>query len=407
MLYNDIGPNGTNASGKVAAMIKREIADKALALSKQFPVVSITGPRQSGKSTLAKRLFPDYSYVSLEDADWRAFAQDDPRAFLARFGRRTVIDEAQRVPSLFSYVQGVVDETGEPGQFIVSGSQNFLLMEAIDQSLAGRAAILNLLPFSFFELREAGVQPVGLNEWLFSGGYPRIYDKHIDPADFYPSYIQTYIDRDVRQMSRVEKLAEFERLLALCAARNADMLNIESLSRDCGVAINTVKGWLSVLESSFLVHRLYPYYRNLGKRLVKTPKLYLRDTGLVCSLVGVESADELYLSATRGALFETAVIEEISKAYYARGRKPKLFFWRDSSGREIDVVVEKGSRPCWAIEVKSSSTYSPKFFKNLDAVCDGFEVPLERRVVVYAGSETFETSHGLVCAFEDMRELDL
>ena len=388
-------------------MIKREIEDKALALSRQFPVVSITGPRQSGKSTLAKALFPDYSYVSLEDADWRAFAMDDPRSFLARFGRRAIIDEAQRVPSLFSYVEGIVDETGEPGQFIVSGSQNFLLMEAIDQSLAGRAAILNLLPFSFHELKEAVLQPTNLNEWLFAGGYPRIYDKRINPADYYPSHIQTYIERDVRQTSRVEKLAEFERLLALCAARNAEMLNIESLSRDCGVAINTVKGWLSVLESSFLVQRLQPYYRNLGKRLVKTPKLYLRDTGLICNLLGIESADELYLAPSRGGLFETAVVEEVSKAYFARGRRPKLFFWRDSSGREIDVVVEKGASPYWAIEAKSSSTYSPKFFKNLDAVCDGLGVPRERRVVVYAGNESFETSHGLVCAFEDLRTLEL
>ena len=388
-------------------MIKREIEDKALALSRQFPVVSITGPRQSGKSTLAKALFPDYSYVSLEDADWRAFAMDDPRSFLARFGRRAIIDEAQRVPSLFSYVQGIVDETGEPGQFIVSGSQNFLLMEAIDQSLAGRAAILNLLPFSFHELKEAVLQPTNLNEWLFAGGYPRIYDKRINPADYYPSHIQTYIERDVRQTSRVEKLAEFERLLALCAARNAEMLNIESLSRDCGVAINTVKGWLSVLESSFLVQRLQPYYRNLGKRLVKTPKLYLRDTGLICNLLGIESADELYLAPSRRGLFETAVVEEVSKAYFARGRRPKLFFWRDSSGREIDVVVEKGASPYWAIEAKSSSTYSPKFFKNLDAVCDGLGVPRERRVVVYAGNGSFETSHGLVCAFEDLRTLEL
>ena len=388
-------------------MIEREIAGKALALSKQFPVVSITGPRQSGKSTLAKHLFPNYSYVSLEDADWRSFAEDDPRAFLARFGRGTVIDEAQRVPSLFSYVQGVVDETGEPGQFVVSGSQNFLLMEAIDQSLAGRVAILNLLPFSFSELREAGLQPGSLNEWLFAGGYPRIYDKHVDPIDYYPSYIQTYIERDVRQTSRIEKLVEFERLLALSAARNADMLNIESLSRDCGVAINTIKGWLSVLESSFIVRRLQPYYRNLGKRLVKTPKLYLRDTGLVCNLIGIESADELDLSSSRGALFEAAVIEEISKAYYARGRKPKLFFWRDASGKEVDIIVEKGASPCWAIEVKSSSTYSPRFFKNLDAVCDGLGIPLEHRVVVYAGDETFETSHGLVCAFGDMRALEM
>ena len=388
-------------------MIEREIAEKALSLAGQFPVLSITGPRQSGKSTLAKALFPDYSYVSLEDEDMRDFAIDDPRAFLARFGAKTVIDEAQRAPSLFSYIQGVVDETGEAGQFVVSGSQNFLLMEAIDQSLAGRVAILNLLPFSAYELRAAGLFPNSIAEWMFTGGYPRIYDKGIDPADYFPSYVQTYLERDVRQTGSVGKIAEFERLLALCAARSADMLNIESLSRDCGVAVNTVKSWLSVLEASFLVHRLPPYYRNLGKRIVKTPKLYLRDTGLACSLAGMESPHEIDLSPLKGPLMETSVINEIEKAYYARGRRPKLYFWRDAGGREIDLIIEKGLRPAWAIEVKSSSTYSPKFFKNLDAVCDGLGVPGERRVVVYAGGESFETSHGFVCSLADLRQLDL
>lgn len=386
-------------------MIKREIAEKALSLSKQFPVLSITGPRQSGKSTLAKALFPDYSYVSLEDEDIREFAQDDPRAFLARYGKHTILDEAQRAPSLFSYLQGLVDQTGEPGQYIVSGSQNFLLMEAIDQSLAGRAGILNLLPFSAAELHATGQYPPSLNEWLFSGGYPRIYDKGIDPADYYPSYIQTYLERDVRRTGNIEKLVEFERLLALCADRNGGMLNIESLSRDCGVAVNTIKGWLSVIESSFLVQRIAPYYRNPGKRLVKTPKLYLRDTGLTCSLLGLESANELDLSSYKGPLFETAVIEEVAKAHLARGRKPKLFFWRDSTGKEIDLIIEKGSSPEWAIEIKSSSTYAPRFFANLDAVCDGLEIPKERRVVVYAGKESFETSHGTLCAFDDLRNL--
>lgn len=388
-------------------MIEREVADKVLALAGQFPVVSVTGPRQSGKSTLVKALFPDYTYVSLEDEDVRAFALDDPRAFLARYGKHTVLDEAQRAPSLFSYIQGIVDESGEPGQFVISGSQNFLLMKAIDQSLAGRVAVLNLLPLSAYELYRAGRFPLSLNEWLLAGGYPRVYDRVLDPADFYPSYVQTYLERDVRRAAGVEKLAEFERLLALAAARNADMLNIESLSRDCGVAVNTVKGWLSVLEASFLVQRLQPYYRNIGKRLVKTPKLYLRDTGLACSLVGLENAADIDYFPGKGALFETAVIEEVAKAYLARGRKPKLFYWRDAAGREIDILIERGVNLAWAIEVKSSATYSPKFFKNLDAVCDDIDVPVERRVVVYAGQETFETSHGLVCAFADLRRLDL
>lgn len=388
-------------------MINREISEKVLALSRQFPVVSITGPRQSGKSTLVRALFCEYSYVSLEDEDVRLFAKEDPRAFLARYGRRTVIDEAQRAPSLFSYMQGMVDETGEPGQFVISGSQNFLLMDAIDQSLAGRVAVMNLLPFSAHELQSCERFPARLDEWLYTGGYPRIYDKLIDPADYYPSYTQTYLERDVRQAGNVSKLAEYERLLGLCAARSAELLNIESLSRECGVAVNTVKDWLSILEASFLVQRLAPYYRNLGKRLTKTPKLYLRDTGLACNLIGIESADEIDFSARKGALFETAVIEEVAKAYYARGRKPKLYFWRDSAGHEIDLLIERGAQLSWAIEVKASATYTPRFFKNLDTEGDALSVPRERRVVVYAGDESFETSHGIVCSFRDMRSLDI
>jgi predicted AAA+ superfamily ATPase len=388
-------------------LIERSIASKALSLATQFPIVSITGPRQSGKTTLVKALFPLYSYVSLEDPDMRAFASDDPRAFLIRFGRHTVIDEAQRVPQLFSFLQGVVDETGEPGQFVITGSQNFLLMEAIDQSLSGRVAILNLLPFSANELANAGMLPATLNEWLYTGAYPRIYDYRIDPADYYPSYIQTYLERDVRTTTGVTKLAEFERLLGLCAARNSEMLNIQALSRDCGVAINTVKEWLSVLESSLLIHRLQPYYRNLGKRITKTPKLYLRDTGLASNLIGLEKPDDIDLSPSRGGLFETAVIEEIAKTYYARGRVPKLFYWRDAAKREIDVLIERGTKLCWAIEVKSSTTYTPKFFKHLDSVAEELGVGRERRVVVYGGEESFETSHGLVCALADLAALEL
>ena len=388
-------------------MIDRAIAPKALSLAAQFPIVSITGPRQSGKTTLVKSLFPSYSYVSLENPDMREFASDDPRAFLARFGRNTVIDEAQRVPQLFSYLQGVVDETGEPGQFVITGSQNFLLIEAIDQSLSGRVAILNLLPFSASELVAADMFPATMNGWLCTGSYPRIYDHHIDPADYYPNYVQTYLERDVRTTTGITKLAEFERLLGLCAARNSETLNVQSLSRDCGVAVNTVKEWLSVLESSLLIHRLQPYYRNLGKRITKTPKLYLRDTGLVSSLIGLEDPEDIDLSSSRGSLFETAVIEEIAKTYYARGRVPKLFYWRDAAKREIDVLVERGTKLSWAIEIKSSTTYSPKFFRHLDTVAEELGVERERRVVVYGGEESFETSHGLVCSLTDLSTLEL
>lgn len=386
-------------------MIDRALSEKAIAMASQFPVVSITGPRQSGKTTLARAIFPDYSYVSLEDADVRAFASDDPRAFLARYGRRTVIDEAQRVPQLFSYVQGVVDETGEPGQFVISGSQNFLLMEAIDQSLAGRVAVLNLLPLSLSELCAAGRPPRSTSEWVYAGGYPRVYDRGIEPADYYPNYVQTYLERDVRTSTGVTKLAEFERLLALCAARTSEALSLESLSRDCGVAVNTVRGWLSVLEASFLVRRLQPYHRNLGKRIAKTPKLYLCDQGLASNLVGLESAADVDLSPSRGALFETAVLAEIAKAYAARGRRPGLYFWRDAAKREIDFLVERGTQLAWAIEAKASSTYQPKFFRHLDTVAEELGVARERRVVVYGGDESFETSHGTVCALKDLAGL--
>ena len=388
-------------------MIKRSISDKALLLSKQFPVLSVTGPRQSGKSTLSKALFPDYSYVSLEDEDMRQFAKDDPRAFLSHFGKHTIIDEAQRVPSIFSYIQGVVDSDNEAGQYLISGSQNFLLMEAIDQSLAGRVAILNLLPLSAQELIESGKFPEDIKTWIYTGGYPRIYDKDISPADYYPSYIQTYLERDVRKNDGVTKLAEFERMLGLCAARSAELLNIESLSRDCGVAINTIKGWLSILEASFFVHRLQPYYKNLGKRIVKTPKLYLRDSGLACNLLGIGQPNDLDVFSQKGNLFEGAVLEEISKIYYARGRKPKLYFWRDSAQREIDILIEQGVNLTWAIEVKSSTTYSPKFFKNLNTIAQDLGIPINRRIVVYTGEESFETSHGIVCAFKDLGSLGL
>lgn len=383
-------------------MIERDLAGKALSMAGQFPVVSITGPRQSGKTTLVRAAFPGYSYVSLEDADTRAFAADDPRAFLARYGRRTIIDEAQRVPDLFSFMQGIVDETGEPGQFVVSGSQNFLLMEAIDQSLAGRVAVLNLLPLSYAELCGAGLAPEGIDDWILAGGYPRIYDRGIAAADYYPNYLRTYVERDVRSMTGITKLAEFQRLLALCAARTSEALNIQALSRDCGVAVNTVREWLSVLEASFLVHLLRPYHRNLGKRITKTPKLYLLDQGLASNLVGMEDPDDIRSFSGRGGLFETAVLAEVVKAYYARGRVPKLFYWRDAAKREIDILIERGPTLTWAIEVKSSSTYYPKYFRHLDTMANELGVPPERRMVVYAGDETYQTSHGLVCSLRDL-----
>ncbi len=383
-------------------MIERLLTTKILELVKQFPVISITGPRQSGKSTLVKEIFPEYAYVTLEDRDTRSFAAEDPRSFLSLYSNKVIIDEAQRVPDLFSYIQGIVDERNEPGQFILSGSQNFLLMESISQSLAGRVAILNLLPFSERELINADKMPKTLNEWLYKGGYPRIYDREIDPNDFYPNYIQTYLERDVRHGSGILKLAEFERFLTLCADRTAEMLNKEELARDAGITTKTVENWLSTLEASFIAFRLQPYYRNYGKRLVKTPKVYLSDTGLACNLLGIEETTELATSSYRGSLFETAVVAEIFKTYHARGRKPKLYYWRDTNQNEVDLIIEKGSKPAALIEVKSSATYSPKFFKTTTSLGELLDVPTDSRFVIYAGDTTFSTSKGNVIGFKEI-----
>lgn len=382
-------------------MIERALSSKALSTARQFPVVSITGPRQSGKSTLVKAIFPDYSYVTLEDEDTRSFAEEDPRSFLALYNNHAIIDEAQRVPALFSYLQGIVDRTNEPGQFVLSGSQNFLPMEAISQSLAGRVAVLNLLPLSSDELTRADEFPTSINEWLLKGGYPRIYQAGMLPGDFHASYIQTYLERDVRKGAGILKLAEFERFLGLCADRVSSLVNKEGLANDCGITVKTAEHWLSVLEASFIVARLRPYYKNYGKRLIKTPKLYFFDTGLVCSLLGIESAEELAMSEYRGALFETAVVSELYKAGFTKGRKPKVYFWRDAGQKEVDLVIEKGTS-AWAIaEVKSSATFNTKYFKTVQEVGDLMGVPLERRYVVYAGDESFATKQGTVLSLKD------
>lgn len=385
--------------------VQRELGAKAKALAEQFPVVSITGPRQSGKSTLVKEVFPDYRYVSLEDEDMRTLANKDPRSFLSLYDNHVIFDEAQRSPSLFSYLQGVVDATDRPGQFILSGSQNFLLMESITQSLAGRVAVLNLLPFSGDELSRAKLLPARLNEALLNGGYPRVYSARINPADYYPSYIQTYLERDVRQGSGILKLSDFERFLGLCAERNAELLNKEQLARDCGIAVKTVESWLSVLEASFLTLRLQPYYKNYGKRLIKSPKLCFCDTGLACNLLGLEDASELVTTPYRGAIFESAVVSEVLKAHLNQGKKPKLYYWRDTAKIEADLIIEKGTSIAWLIEVKSSATYSPKFFKNLSYLGDLIGLPTEQRCVVYAGDQSFETTQGRVVSFGDIHEL--
>lgn len=337
-------------------MITRQAHAYALQLAEGFPIVALTGPRQSGKTTLARGLFPDRAYVSLEDPEQRAFAQRDPKGFLARFSDGAIIDEAQRCPELFSYLQGVVDTRRRMGDFILTGSQQFGLRSGISQSLAGRVGLLQLLPFSMQELTAADLLPDRLDTQLWRGSYPPLYDRPVSAELWFPNYVATYLERDVHQMLAVRDLDLFQRFIKLCAARTGQLLNLSSLATDCGISHVTAREWLSVLEASYIVMCLPPYYRNFGKRLVKTPKLYFLDVGLAGWLLGIRDADTLNTHAQRGALFETLVVSEFVKQRFNRAQPADLYFWRDNVGHEVDLIYEtaQGLQP---VEIKSGATF--------------------------------------------------
>jgi predicted AAA+ superfamily ATPase len=386
-------------------MIRRHLEQKLRRAAREFPVVTVTGPRQSGKTTLVRAAFPDSAYVSLELPDQRAFALEDPRGFLAQFDRPVVLDEAQRAPELFSYIQVRVDERDRAGQFILTGSHNFLLMQSISQSLAGRAAVLHLLPFSLAELggrrdislatfsqalpRKVKSPSRRLMEVLFTGFYPRIHDKKLSPPDWLASYYQTYLERDVRSVLNVGDLESFGRFVRLCAGRNGQLLNLSGLAADGGIAHTTAKRWISLLEASFILVLLRPYYKNFGKRLTKSPKLYFLDTGLLCSLLRIQSPEDLYLHAARGSIFESFVLSEFYKNFLHRGEQPGLYFWRDSAGHEVDVLLELGSHLI-PVEIKSGETIAADSLKGLNF---WRELSGNRRgpaVLVYGGDRLFK-----------------
>jgi predicted AAA+ superfamily ATPase len=362
-------------------MIRRTLAKALHRAAEQYPVVTVTGPRQSGKTTLVRAEFESYDYVSLEAPDVRSFALEDPRGFLTQFEGPAVLDEAQRAPELFSYIQGIVDERDQPGQFVLTGSQNFLLIQSISQSLAGRCAVLHLLPFSQAELSgrkplslstfgrnvPRGLKPPrrGLEETLFTGFYPRIHDKGLRPEDWLGNYYQTYLERDVRNVLNVGDIEAFGRFVRLCAGRAGQLLNLSSLASDCGITHSTARRWLSVLEASFIVVLLRPHYRNFGKRLIKSPKLYFLDPGLLCFLLRVRRPEELFHHAMRGSIFESLVVSELYKNFVHRGEHPELYFWRDSAGHEVDVVVDLGGELI-PVECKSARTIAADFFDELD-----------------------------------------
>jgi len=336
-------------------MILRHAADTLRQLARGYPVLAITGPRQSGKTTLARAVFSDKRYVSLEDPDQRAFADEDPRGFLDRFPDGAILDEVQRCPALFSYLQGRVDADRRMGQFVLTGSQQFGLLAQITQSLAGRVGLVQLLPFAYPELTSAGKAVSDLDTLLWQGLYPPLHDRPLDPVGWYANYVMTYIERDVRQLSEVRNLAQFQRFLRLCAGRNGQLLNLSSLGNDCGISHVTARSWLSILEAGYIVHLLQPHHANFGKRLVKAPKLYFHDTGLAAYLLGIRDPDHLAIHPSRGALFETFVIGELLKHRYNRGLPSNLYFWRSNVGDEVDVLIDEGTT-LQPVEIKSGKT---------------------------------------------------
>ncbi len=337
-------------------------------LARGFPIVAITGPRQSGKTTLARQAFAALPYVNLEDPDTRGLALADPRRFLARYADGAIFDEVQRAPALMSYLLGVADASPRMGRFVLTGSQQFGLMDGITQSLAGRVGMLTLLPLANAELAQAGRPPgaqrESLEQRLWRGSFPALYAEHrqTQPTQWFAAYVATYIERDVRQVLNVSNLLTFQRFVSMCAARSGQLLNLQSLAGDCGISQPTARQWLTVLQASHLVTLLAPHYRNFGKRLVKTPKLYVLDSGLLCYLLRIASPDDLFAHAMRGAIFESWVVAETLKHRHNLGLPPDLYFWRDNHGLEIDLVFEHHSR-LHAVECKSGTTYSPSWLE--------------------------------------------
>ena len=373
-------------------MIPRESSAIIGKLRKQFPVITLTGPRQSGKTTLLKSIYTNFPYVSLEDIDIRNEALKDPRGFLKNFPEGAVLDEIQRTPELFSYIQGIVD-TNKKIHFVLSGSQNFLLLENISQTLAGRAAILKLLPFSISELQTEKLIPDSYEQLIFKGMYPGIYDRDIDPEFFYPSYISTYIERDVRQIKNIENLNSFSNFLQLCAGRTGQVVNLNSLATDAGISPNTAKSWLSILEASFIIYFLQPYYENFNKRIIKSPKLYFYDTGLACSLLGISSPNQVKTFHSKGALFENLIITDLIKSKLHKGENPKFYYWQNKTRQEIDLIIDKPAGPV-AYEIKSGMTMNENYFNNLKYWQKLSGEKPENLNVIYGGDKDLKTSSG-------------
>ncbi len=385
-------------------MIKRVAEAELRRFAKEFKVVVVNGPRQSGKTTVVQKTFPRKPYVLMEDPDVRAFASEDPRRFLGQYEKGAIFDEVQRVPSIISYLQGIVDSREEMGQFILTGSSNFLLMESISQSLAGRAGYLDLLPFSFDEIKSAsGIQSVA-DELIIKGAYPPIYDRKPRIDRWYNSYIATYIERDIRQLINLKDILSFQKFMGLCAANTGQLLNMNRIGTDCGVHHNTIKAWMGILHASYIIFFLPPHHSNFRKRLVKSPKLYFYDTGLVSRLLGIQSQEQLVSHPLRGMLFENLIVSELLKARYNQGLKSNLYFWRNSTGVEIDVIVDHG-KTLFPVEIKSGETVNSDWFRNMALWNDFAGKVAEPGVLIYGGNRYERRKDAKVIPWTDISSI--
>ncbi len=373
-------------------MIKRHIEPEFLQLLGEYPIVTILGPRQAGKTTLARQLLPDYAYVNLEYPETRDFARDDPKAFLAQYPGKVIFDEIQRLPELLSYLQVAVDNQRENGRYVLTGSHQLALREAIAQSLAGRTAILHLLPFSIAELVDNRLGFANAEEYIYQGFLPRIYDQQQRPSTAYANYYQTYVERDVRQLINLKDVAQFQKFMKLVAGRVGQLMDYSSLAGDVGVSATTIKHWLSILEASFILYKLPPYFENFGKRVIKTPKYYFIDTGLLCFLLGIENPQQVARDPLIGQLFENLVVIDVVKNFYNKGKLDNLYFFRDSNGLEADLLLQQG-RQLMPIEIKSSSTYKPELLKGLKRIME-LSPQMANAHLIYAG-DAMEFSNGI------------
>ena len=386
---------------KCIMAINRKLVESILFYKNKYPILAITGPRQSGKTTLLRELFPEYQYISLENPDTRTFLKEDAKGFFEKYSTYCIFDEAQRVPELFSYLQTMVDESKIMGQFILSGSQNFLLLKNITQSLAGRVALFKLFPFDFSELKSANLLSDDYVEAMLKGFYPAIYDRNIPPRNFYNNYIQTYVERDITELINIRNMRTFRTFLSLCASRAGQLLNLNSLANECGITQPTAKSWISVLESSYILFLVQPYHKNFDKRVMKSPKLFFYDTGLLCHLLKIKDTNQIKMNSYKGNIFENMIVSEFIKQNYHQNLMQEFWFWRDSAGHEVDLIRQDDEK-LNVIEIKSTTTISSDLFKGINYFSGLAKDAIKSQTLVYAGLDNQKRTIANVVAWKDI-----